>query len=85
MSKNHSTHDASDQEITPWADNFIPVIPVDYLEHTTDQPFCWDDGCPCREDQDAINELNQQFQDGLVSAEDVECIYQGRTVGGAGR
>jgi len=64
----------------PYADNFIPVIPTDYAEHTPDTPFCWDDGCDCREDQEAIAELHQQFQDGLVSRTDVDNIYHGRTV-----
>lgn len=63
-----------------WGDNFIPVVPVDYIEHTKDRPFCWNDRCICREDQEAIGKLNQAVQDGLITAEDADRIYHGRTV-----
>jgi hypothetical protein len=66
--------------LQPYGDNFIPIIPVDYAEHTPVKPFCWNDGCDCREDQEAIAELNQQFQDGLASRNDVDDIYHGRTI-----
>lgn len=44
------------------------------------RPFCYNDGCICREDQEAIEELRQQYLDGLVSAQDALNIYHGRTV-----
>ncbi len=71
---------SKNQELTPWSDNLLPVIPVDYLEHTEGRPFCTDESCECREDQDAINDLHQQYQDGLASRDDVDRIYHGRTV-----
>lgn len=62
-----------------YGDNFIPIIPVDYKQHTVGRPFCDDETCDCKEDQDAINELHQQYQDGLASEQDVQNIYHGRT------
>lgn len=63
-----------------YGDNFIPVIPGEYLEHSPENPFCWSGGCPCREDQDAIHALNAAYQDGLITSEEVNSIYHGRTV-----
>lgn len=74
-----NTLQKANQELTPWSEELTPVIPG-YQEHTKEQPFCWDDGCPCREDQDAIADLNGRYQDGLVSRDDVDLIYHGHTV-----
>lgn len=63
-----------------YADNFIPVIPGDYLEHTGDRPFCCDASCPCHEDQDAIATVHQAYQDGLITADDATRIVQGQTI-----
>ena len=63
-----------------WGDNFKPVVPVDYIEHTEKTPFCWDDQCICREDQEAIGNLNQAVQDGLITTDDANRIYHGHTV-----
>ncbi len=63
-----------------FGDNFIPIIQVDYLEHTVDRPFCQDETCPCHEDQDAIAAVNQAYVDGLIAAEDATRIIQGYTV-----
>ena len=76
----HHSPSSECQEITPWSDDLLPVVPVDYLEHTEGRPFCTDESCTCREDQDAINDLNQQYQDGLASRDDVDRIYHGHTV-----
>jgi len=63
-----------------YGDNFIPIIPGDYVEHTPDSPFCWDESCPCHEDQAAIRHVDQAYQDGLITAEDAIRIVQGRTI-----
>ena len=60
-------------------EEYYATLPEDPL-HTPTRPFCYDDTCPDREDQDAINELEQARQDGLVSDEDVDLIYHGKTV-----
>ncbi len=51
----------------PFADNFIPVIFVEYKEHTPAHPFCWNPACPCHEDREAIAEVNQAVQDGFMT------------------
>jgi hypothetical protein len=56
------------------------VYPVEeWPLHTPDHPFCDDLTCPCHEDQDAINDLNNCYQDGLVSRDDADRIYRGLT------
>lgn len=58
-----------------------PVVDgADYREHTPDHPFCEDMQCPCKEDEEAINELNGYYQDGLVSSTDLDNIYRGKTL-----
>lgn len=52
----------------------------DYFLHSADRPFCFDMPCPCHEDQELIAELEQMRQDGLVSDQDCDNIYHGRTV-----
>jgi hypothetical protein len=67
--------------IEEYGDNFIPVIPSDYMEHTLDLlPFCWDSTCPCHEDPDAIAEIHQAYQDGLITTNDATRMVEGRTV-----
>jgi hypothetical protein len=63
-----------------YGDNFIPIIFGGFLEHTSDHPFCWDERCPCHEDQDAISKVHQAYQDGLITAADATRIAQGRTI-----
>ena len=53
-----------------FGDNFIPVIPVDYLEHTDEKPFCWNGSCACHEDQDNIALVAQQVQEGLFTPQE---------------
>lgn len=62
-----------------FADNFIPVIPVDYPEHTTERPFCWHD-CPCHEDQESINIVAQHVQDGLFTPQEATDFVAGRGI-----
>ena len=65
--------------IQPYGDNFIPVIPVDYREHTPEKPFCWND-CPCHEDQDAINRVAGFVADGLMTPEEATGFVKGRGI-----
>lgn len=51
-----------------------------YLLHDEDHPFCYDSGCPCHEDEELIGDLEEYRQDGLVSNQDCDNIYNGRTV-----
>ncbi len=67
-------------EVRPCADNFIPVIPVDYEEHTDEKPFCWNNGCDCHEDREAIAQVNQYVQDGLLTANEATDFVNGKTI-----
>lgn len=55
------------------------VEPVYPAQHNG-SGFCWDPTCPDKEDQDNIQALGQAVQDGLVSVDDANRIYHGRTV-----
>lgn len=68
------------QNPRPFADNFIPVIPVDYKEHTEAKPFCWNSGCSCHKDQNAISQVNQYVQDGLLTPEEATHLVNGKTI-----
>jgi hypothetical protein len=58
-----------------------PILPgTDYRIHTPEHPFCDDSSCPCKSDQEAIDTLNGYYQDGLVSAEDADKMYKGKTL-----
>lgn len=63
-----------------FADNFIPIIVCDHLEHTADRPFCWDTTCPCHEDPGLIREVDHACQDGLITAENATTIVQGHNI-----
>jgi hypothetical protein len=64
----------------PYADNFIPVIPVDHIVHTPSHPFCWDETCPCHEDQDAIAQVAQHVTDGLMTPSEATDFVGGRGI-----
>ena len=61
-----------------FGDNFIPVIPVDFKEHTAEHPFCWNPACPCHEDTAAIAAVNQAVQDGLMTAKEATDYVLGK-------
>lgn len=63
-----------------FGDNFIPVIPVDYKEHTPEHPFCWNEDCPCHEDRDAIAAVNQAVQDGLMTPKEATDYVRGKLI-----
>jgi len=65
----------------PYADNFIPVISIeDDLLHTQEHPFCSNDTCPCREDQEALSTINAAVLNGLLTPDEATAFIQGRTV-----
>ena len=64
----------------PFYDNAIPVIPVDYEYHTKDHPFCWDSDCPCHTDQQAIARVKEDYDAGLLTAEEAELTIKGKTI-----
>jgi hypothetical protein len=56
------------------------VIPTDYKEHTDYNPFCWNETCPCHEDNEAIAAVNQSVQDGLLTPGEATDIVKGRGI-----
>jgi hypothetical protein len=58
----------------------VPAIPTDYNLHNADTPFCYDPTCPDKEDADLIEQVNQGYQNGLITAEDADKIVKGHTV-----
>jgi hypothetical protein len=68
------------ENVTPYAENFIPVIPTEYSYHTDENPFCWDSDCPCHSDNLLIAQVKEQFDNGLLSAEEVILTIQGKTL-----
>lgn len=62
-------------------DNFAIVIPVDQKQHTEERPFCdqsLNPDCLCREDQTAIQEINNYVQEGLLTPYEAERTWKGQ-------
>ncbi len=74
MSSNH------DDTLRPFADNYIPVIPVDAILHSDAKPFCYNSTCLCHEDSETIAQVNQYVQDGLITPRDATNIVNGKTI-----
>lgn len=53
-----------------------PRNPDNHREHQ----FCTNPGCPDKKDQDEITLLGAFYDEGLVSAEDADRIYYGKTL-----
>lgn len=55
-----------------------------FSEHDADHPFCNDLGdgkdCPCREDEENQELLQQWYDDGLIGSVDGDLIYRGKTI-----
>src|SRR6266568_1152341 len=62
------------------ADNFAYVVPVDYLLHTPEKPFCYDETCPCKEDQEAISQVAAWVVDGLITPAEATDLVAGRGI-----
>jgi hypothetical protein len=64
-----------------YGDNFIPVIPTrDEPLHTEGHQFCFDPTCGCHEEPSLIDPVNQQYVDGLLTAEEATRTIQGRQI-----
>jgi hypothetical protein len=62
-------------------DNFIPVLPLeDEPLHTPTSPFCLDPTCPCKEDQELIQMVGQQVEDGLLTPVEADQLVAGKTL-----
>lgn len=62
------------------ADNFLPVVPVDYRLHTPEKPFCYDPTCPCHEDELLIAEVSFHVQDGLMTPQEATDFVGGKGI-----
>ncbi len=62
------------------ADNFMYVVPVDYLLHTPEKPFCYDETCPSKEDQEAITQIAAWVADGLITSGEATDLVAGRGI-----
>lgn len=61
-----------------YGDNFIPVIPVDNVDHTQERPFCLlNPSCPCHEDPENISKVNGHVQDGLLTPQEATRTVKG--------
>ena len=63
-----------------YGDNFVLVVPEEHLLHTADNPFCWDETCPCHDDSDAIASIANAINDGIITTDDAQRIIKGQTV-----
>ena len=61
-------------------DNFSIVVPVDYLLHTTEKPFCYNDRCPCKENQEDIAQVAQFVTDGLMTPDEATNFVKGKGI-----
>ncbi len=55
------------------------VIPMeDDLLHTDHDPFCCDPGCPCHENSQAIEQVSDLVENGLMTPAEATRFVQGR-------
>jgi hypothetical protein len=59
---------------------FILILPEENPLHTQDHPFCYNDACPCHQDQKRIAEVHQHVQEGLLTPEEATLVVQGKTI-----
>ncbi len=63
--------------------NFTPneeydVVPVDHHFHTERHPTCDDPTCPDKDDPQIIADLNEMYQNGLLTGQEASDIHAGR-------
>jgi len=51
----------------------------DITVHTPDHPFCYDPDCSCRNNQEAIQRVQQWVLDGLMTEREASEYISGRT------
>ncbi len=61
-------------------DNFAYLVPVEYELHTPATPFCYDQTCPCHEDQDDIALVAQYVKGGLLTPQEASDYVGGHTL-----
>jgi len=72
-----SQEDDEEEEYSTVPD--IPYQEGDDLEHN-DSGFCDNMAHECHENQESITDLNNAIVDGLITTDDADLIYRGKTV-----
>ncbi len=71
---------ATPMQPQPRPDNFAYIVLVESTYHTEENPFCFtDDHCPCHEDQEAIQRVQQWVNEGLMTEDEATNFILGRT------
>jgi len=52
----------------------------DEIIHTDDKPFCLDPACPCKEDREAINAVNEAVEAGILTKDEATRLIAGKQV-----
>jgi hypothetical protein len=61
----------------------VPVIPVeeeDDILHTAACPFCQNASCGCHEDPTLLAEVEQAYQDGLLTPDEATGLTLGKAI-----
>ncbi|WP_244422017.1 hypothetical protein [Ktedonobacter racemifer] len=66
------------EELAPYGDNVLPVIPNDNQLHSITYPFCCDPSCPCHEDQSNIAQVAQYVNEGLLTSQEASDHVAGK-------
>lgn len=61
-------------------DNFAYLVPVEYELHTPEKPFCYDQSCPCHEDELLIVEVLLHVEDGLLTPSEATDFVKGKGI-----
>jgi hypothetical protein len=58
-----------------------PLV-IQYVEgeilHTDDKPFCLDPACPCHEDREAVNAVNEAVEAGILTKDEATRLIAGK-------
>ncbi len=61
-------------------DHSTHLVIVDYLLHTEDKPFCFDQTCECHEDDLLIFQVSLFVQDGLMTPQEATDFVKGKDI-----
>ena len=61
-------------------DDFAYDVPLDYELHTSEKPFCFDQNCPCHEDELLIAQVFLHVQDGLLTPDEATDFVKGKGI-----
>ncbi len=53
---------------------------IDTTVHTPDKPFCYDPACSCKNNQEALERVQQWVHDGLMTEFEASEYISGRTL-----